>query len=133
MDGVFQRGNKIKLDNVMVQNHQLELKGANFTIKAYTSIENSGDSYNVKPLADNLDLYSGGSGTVWAAKYKAALNLYATDHGGSLTSSNLAAATQFARLQADASRVVPGTERFNRVKDSIIQINNWDIKSSAIP
>ena len=44
MDGVFQRGNKIKLDNVEVQNHQVELKGSNFTIKAYTSIENSGDS-----------------------------------------------------------------------------------------
>ncbi len=28
MDGVFQRGNKIKLDNVVIQNHQLELKGA---------------------------------------------------------------------------------------------------------
>ena len=133
MDGVFQRGNKIKLDNVVVQNHQLELKGSNFTIKAYTSIENSGDSYNVKPLADNLDLYSGGSGTVWAAKYKTALNNYATDHGGTLTSANLAAATQYAREQADASRVVPGTQRFNTVRDSIISINNWDIKSSAIP
>ena len=133
MDGVFQRGNKIKLDNVVVQNHQLELKGSNFTIKAYTSIENSGDSYNVKPLADNLDLYSGGSGSAWAAKYKTALTTYATNNGGALTSSNLAAATAFARLQADASRVVPGTQRFNSVRDSIISINNWDIKSSAIP
>ncbi|MEP7108688.1 MAG: TonB-dependent receptor [Ferruginibacter sp.] len=133
MDGVFQRGNKIKLDNVMVQNHQLELKGTNFTVKAYTSIENSGDSYNVKPLADNLDLYSGGSASVWGAKYKTALNNYAADHGGSLNSDNLAAATQFARLQADASRVVPGTERFNRVRDSITSINNWDIKSGTIP
>ena len=61
MDGVFQRGNKVKLDNVVVQNHQLELKGSNFTIKAYVSKENTGDSYNVKPLADNLDLYTGGS------------------------------------------------------------------------
>ncbi len=133
MDGVFQRGNKIKLDNVVVQNHQLELKGSNFTIKAYTSIENSGDSYNVKPLADNLDLYSGGSGTAWAAKYKAALTSYATNNGGTLISDNLAAANAFARLQADASRVVPGTQRFNTVRDSIISINNWDIKSSAIP
>ncbi|HZG23674.1 MAG TPA: TonB-dependent receptor, partial [Chitinophagaceae bacterium] len=133
MDGVFQRGNKIKLDNVVVQNHQLELKGSNFTIKAYTSRENSGDSYNVKPLTDNLDLYSGGSASVWGAKYKTALNAYAADHGGSLTSANLAAATQYARNQADASRVVPGTERFNRVKDSITGINNWDIRSSAIP
>ncbi|MDB5221338.1 MAG: TonB-dependent receptor [Chitinophagaceae bacterium] len=133
MDGVFQRGNKIKLDNVIVQNHQLELKGSNFTIKAYTSKENSGDSYNVKPLADNLDLYSGGSASVWGAKYKAALNTYAANNGGALTSANLAAATQFARQQADFSRVEPGTERFNIVKDSIIKINNWDIKSSAIP
>ena len=132
MDGVFQRGNKIKLDNVVVQNHQLELKGANFTIKAYTSIENSGDSYNVKPLADNLDLYTGGSASVWGAKYKTALNAFASTHGGALTSENLAAATEFAREQADASRAVPGTAYFNRVKDSIVKINNWDIKSSAI-
>ena len=133
MDGVFQRGNKVKLDNVVVQNHQIELKGAGYTIKAYTSRENSGDSYNVKPLADNLDLYTGGSAAVWGAKYKAALNKYATDNGGVLTSSNLVAATQFARAQADASRVVPGTARFKTVRDSIVRINNWDVKSNAIP
>lgn len=134
MDGLFQRGNKIKLDNVIVQNHQVELKGNNFTFKAYTSRENSGDSYNVKPLADNLDLYSGGSGSVWAAKYKAALNAFMTARGDtSLRSEYLAEATRYAREQADATRVVSGTERFNRVKDSIIKINNWDIRSSAIP
>ena len=133
MDGVFQRGNKIKLDNVVVQNHQLELKGKNFTIKTYVSQENSGNSYNVKPLADNLDLYTGGSASVWGAKYKNALTSYAYNHGGGLTSENLAAATQYARQQADAGRVEPGTQRFNIVKDSIIKINNWDIKSSSIP
>ncbi len=133
MDGVFQRGNKVKLDNVVVQNHQLELKGNNFTIKAYVSQENTGNSYNVKPLADNLDLYTGGSASVWGAKYKAALTSFALSHGGNLTSENLAAATQYARQQADAGRVEPGTQRFNIVKDSIIKINNWDIKSSSIP
>ncbi|MGG9960381.1 TonB-dependent receptor [Ferruginibacter sp. SUN106] len=133
MDGVFQRGNKVKLDNVVVQNHQLELKGKSFTIKAYTTNENTGDSYNVKPLADNLDLYTGGSASAWGTKYKTALNGYAADHGGSLTSANLAAATAYARQQADLGRVEPGTQRFNIVKDSIIKINNWDIKSSTIP
>ena len=134
MDGVFQRGNKIKLDNVVVQNHRLELKGNNFTIKAYTSSENSGDSYNVKPLADNLDLYSGGSGSVWGAKFKNALNAFVTAKGDStLRSETLAEATQYARQQADAGRVVVGTPRFNAVRDSIIRINNWDIKSGAIP
>ena len=97
MDGVFQRGNKVKLDNVVVQNHQLELKGKNFTIKTYVSQENTGDSYNVKPLADNLDLYTGGSASVWSANYKTALTSFASSHGGNLTSENLVAATQYAR------------------------------------
>ncbi|HKC36589.1 MAG TPA: carboxypeptidase-like regulatory domain-containing protein, partial [Chitinophagaceae bacterium] len=61
LDGVFQRGNKIRLENVLVQNHHLELKGDNFVVRSYISIENTGDSYNVKPTADNLDLFSGGS------------------------------------------------------------------------
>ncbi|MFT3700992.1 MAG: TonB-dependent receptor [Agriterribacter sp.] len=133
MDGVFQRGNKIQLDNVIVQNHKLELKGDNFLIRGYVSLENTGDSYNVKPTADNLDLASGGSGTAWAGKYKTALNAYAANNGGELNSSNLAAATQYARQQADAGRVEPGTKAFNDLFNTIRHINNWDIKSSAIP
>ncbi|HYV53375.1 MAG TPA: TonB-dependent receptor, partial [Chitinophagaceae bacterium] len=75
MDGVFQRGNKIKLDGVQVQNHSLQLKGKNFSILGYVSIENTGNSYNVKPLADNLDLYTGGATdtktpTSWGTKFK---------------------------------------------------------------
>jgi outer membrane receptor protein involved in Fe transport len=132
MDGVFQRGNKIRLDNVKVQNHHLELKGSNYVIRSYVSIENTGDSYNVKPLADNLDLASGGSQSTWAANYKAALNDYASRNGG-LTSDNLAAANTYARDQADANRVKPGTPEFDALKNTIIKINNWDIKSSAIP
>jgi outer membrane receptor protein involved in Fe transport len=132
MDGVFQRGNKIQLDNVVVQNHKVELKGDNFLLRAYLSKENTGDSYNVKPTADNLDLASGGSGSVWAKKYKDALLAYA-DANGALSSANLAAATQYAREQADASRVVPGTQAFEDLKNTITKINNWDIKSSAIP
>jgi iron complex outermembrane receptor protein len=138
MDGVFQRGNKVRLDNVVVQNHHLELKGSNYVVRAYVSLENTGDSYNVKPLADNMDLYTGGATDTktpadWGSKYKAALQQFATNNGGSLTSANLAAANQYARQQADASRAVPGTARFNRLIDTIRRINNWDIRSTSIP
>ncbi len=133
MDGVFQRGNKIQLDNVIVQNHKAELKGNNFLVRAYISKENSGDSYNVKPLADNLDLASGGSNSAWGTKYKTALQNYATNNGGSLTSANLAAATAYARAEADKGRVEPGTPAFNALKQTITGINNWDIRSSLIP
>jgi iron complex outermembrane recepter protein len=137
MDGVFQRGNKIKLNNVTVQNHDLELKGNNYVIKSYVSIENTGDSYNVKPLADNMDLYTGGASDTktassWGTKYKTALNAYAAANGG-LNSQNLAAATEYARTIADASRAVPGTVRFDSLKNVIRNINNWDIKSGSIP
>lgn len=133
MDGVFQRGNKVKLDDVVVQNHQLEWKGNHFTVKAYISKENTGNSYNVKPLADNLDLYTGGSAAVWSNKYKSALSAYAVLHGGALTTDNLAAATTYARQQADLGRAEPGTQRFTVVTDSIRKINNWDIRSGNIP
>lgn len=132
MDGVFQRGNKIQLDNVKVQNHHVELKGNNYVIRGYVSIENTGDSYNVKPTADNMDLYSGGSSSAWGTKYKNALNAYVTANGA-LTNDNLAAATSYAREQADAGRVLPGTVAFDDLKKIVTSINNWDIKSSTIP
>ena len=133
MDGVFQRGNKIQLDNVIVQNHSLEVKGNRYSVKTYISLENTGDSYNVKPLADNLDLYSGGSNSAWATKFKNALVSYGNSNGGALTSSNLADATNYARSIADAGRVEPGTPSFESLKRTIIGINNWDIRSSSIP
>jgi len=138
MDGVFQRGNKVRLENVHVQNHHLELKGNNYVIRSYVSVENTGDSYNVKPLADNLDLYSGGATDTkkpesWGSKFKSALNTFGESHGGGLNSDNLAEATKYARQQADASRVLPGTPEFNQLKNTITKINNWDIKSGSIP
>ncbi|MFD0793887.1 TonB-dependent receptor domain-containing protein [Mucilaginibacter litoreus] len=131
MDGVFQRGNKISLDGATVQNHKVELKGSDFLVRAYESIENTGNSFNVKPLADNLDLNHAGN-SAWGTTYKNALNTYANANGG-LTSANLAAATQAARAAADAGRVEPGTPAFDALRKTIIGINNWDIKSSLIP
>ncbi|TKB97804.1 TonB-dependent receptor [Pedobacter cryophilus] len=120
LDGLFQRGNKIQMDNVSVQNHKLELKGANYFIRSYASIENTGDSYNLKPLVDNLDISSGGTNAVWGAKYKTAFQN--AINGGT----PLADALRIGRAAADASRVEPGTPAFNALKNTIININNWD-------
>jgi iron complex outermembrane receptor protein len=132
MDGVFQRGNKISLNGATVQNHKVELKGKNFLVRGYVSLENTGSSYNVKPLADNLDL-NHASNSAWGTIYKNALVSYGTSHGGSLTSDNFAAANDAARAAADNGRVEPGTQAFSQLKNTIIGINNWDIKSSLIP
>jgi outer membrane receptor protein involved in Fe transport len=125
MDGVFQRGNKIQLDNVVVQNHKLELRGDHFFIRTYLSIENTGDSYNVKPLADNLQL-THLSNNAWGARFKTALQT-ALNSGISLTS-----AMEIARSAADAGRAEPGKAAFERLKDTIVHINNWDHLNAGI-
>jgi hypothetical protein len=121
MDGVFQRGNKIQLDNVKVQNHKVELKGHNYFLRAYMSIENTGDSYNLKPLSDNLQLTQL-SNAAWGAKFKTALQSELN------AGKDLATAMNTARTIADQGRVEPGTAAFDNLKDTIIKINNWIIK-----
>ncbi|GAB3237196.1 TonB-dependent receptor [Hymenobacter seoulensis] len=119
MDGVFQRGNKIQLDGVTVQNHKLELKGQDFTARAYMLVENTGDSYNLNPLALNLDLQNGKNAD-WGNTFKAELQ---SQLGAGAA---LADAMRQARVVADQGRAVPGTPAFNALKDQITRTNNWD-------
>ena len=125
MDGVFQRGNKIQLDNVVVQNHRLELKGSNYFIRSYVSIENTGDSYNAKPLSDNLDL-THLSNNAWRDIFKTSLQTQLN------SGIDLASAMDVARAAADQGRVEAGTPGFENLKNTIIKINNWDHKNAGI-
>ena len=120
IDGVFQRGNKIQLNNVVLQSHALEFKGEKLSAKLYTNSETTGNSFNLKPLADNLDL-TFKDNTKWKSDYQTALaNAYATN-GNDLVAANAAA-----RAAADAGRPEPGSDVFNSTKETISGINNWD-------
>ena len=125
MDGIFQRGNKIQLNNVVVQNHRVELKGANYFFRTYVSLESTGDSYNLKPLSDNLDL-SHLSNADWRNLFRTTLQTE-LDNG-----TNLTTAMSIARTAADAGRVEPGTAAFDKLKDKITGINNWDHANAGI-
>jgi len=125
MDGVFQRGNKVQLDDVVVQNHKLELRGSNYFIRSYVSTENTGNSYNVKPLSDNLDL-THLSNNAWRDVFKSTLQTQ-INNGTELTE-----AMALARQAADAGRVEPGTAEFEQLRKTIIGINNWDHKNAGI-
>lgn len=119
LDGTFQRGNKIRLENATVQNHKIELKGTDFMVRSYLSIEDTGDSYNLKPLADNLDLTHASNAT-WRSSFQTALQ------GGINSGLPLEQAFANARQAADQGRVEPGTAEFETLKNTIIGINNWD-------
>ncbi|ASW73490.1 energy transducer TonB [Chryseobacterium piperi] len=125
LDGTFQRGNKIRLQNATVQNHKVELTGKELTFRAYVSIENTGDSYNLKPLADNLDL-TNLSNNNWR-------NIFQSSLQNSINAgANLNDAFILARQEADKNRVLPGTAAFDQLRNTIIGINNWDSANAGI-
>lgn len=125
MDGVFQRGNRIQLKGAHVQNHKFEIVNPDFTLRAYVSLENSGKSYAMKPLADNLEL-SFKPNKKWAQDYTTALNAALTD------GADLVTAQQLARTAADQGRFAPATDAFNQQVEKIKNVNDWDIYPTSI-
>lgn len=126
MDGVFQRGNRIQLKDVTVQNHKLELHGTDLLARVYVLRENTGKSYNLNPLAYSLDL-SNASNAVWGTKFKTELQTQ-LDNNVDLTT-----AMKAARAVADQGRAEPGTPQFEQLKNTIVNSNNWDVRSATLP
>jgi len=67
---VYTGAQRYSLKNFGIQQHRLQLRGDNFFLRAYTTRENSGDSYIVEFLAKRLnDIRSGGSVSNWLGAY----------------------------------------------------------------
>src|SRR5215204_3183347 len=122
MDGIFQRGNRVQLKDVRVQNHKFELRGADLMFRVYMLKENTGHSYNLNPVAYNLDLVNA-TNAAWGVRFKNELQKQ-IDNGV-----DLAGAMKAARGAADQGRYAPGTARFDSLKNIIVNSNNWDIAS----
>ncbi len=117
----YQRGNRVRLDGETIQQHVFNIKAQDFTIKAYYTEENTGkNSFNYRPLAENIDL-AFKKPTQWYNDYTNAFNTAYATNGG-----NVAASHDAARAAADNGRFQPGTAAFDSVRNQIIHINNWD-------
>ena len=125
VSNLYQRGNRIQLDGLQIQQHVLEFKGDNFFLKGYYTRENTGNSYNLRPLGENMDK-AFKSNDAWFNDYKTAY-LGAIGNG-----STDAAAQQAARAFADQGRYQPGTAAFEQKKQELIRINNWDQGAALI-
>ncbi|WP_118972427.1 TonB-dependent receptor [Taibaiella koreensis] len=117
---LYQRGNRIELDGLQIQQHVLEYKTPRYFVKAYYTMENTGSSYNLRPLGENLD-QAFKDNKAWFGDYTNAYNAAISQGLGD------AGAHRQARATADAGRFEPGTEAFEQEKAKLIAINNWDI------
>jgi iron complex outermembrane receptor protein len=119
LDNVYQRANRFRLQDYFVQQHGIQFQSDAIQLKAYLNRENTGNSYNLRSMAENIDRnYK--PDNVWYADYTSGFN-NAVSSG-----STIAQAHHLARTAADNGRYEPGTNGFNNTLTRLQQINNWD-------
>jgi iron complex outermembrane receptor protein len=117
---IYQRSNRFRLDNYTLNQFSVDYHTPIFQVKAYATTENTGDSYNMRSLAENMDR-AFKSDDKWFVDYTTAYKNAIT--GGA----TVADAHRMARTSSDQGRFIPGTEAYKNKKSELIDINNWDI------
>ncbi|GAA4405145.1 TonB-dependent receptor [Nibrella viscosa] len=120
LDNVYQRTNRFRLDNYRLDQHALTLTSPSVVLKAYRTSENTGDSYNLRSMAENIDR-SYKSDNVWFADFSTQFRNSVA--GGAPAPAALLAARQF----ADQGRPQSGTPAFDDLVTKLRDINNWDL------
>lgn len=117
---VYQRSNRFQLLDYGLTQHVVQVRGADFFITAYRTGENTGKSFNLRSMAENIDkAYK--SDNVWFADFQR--NFSAQRSQGK----SLAEALRLARSSADAGRPQSGDRTFDSLRTALGDINNWDI------
>jgi outer membrane receptor protein involved in Fe transport len=109
---VYTGSDRYSLLDLKMGQYKLELKHKNWMVRAYTTQENAGQSYNTT-VTTRLFNEAWKSSPQWYTEYGQA---YLGGLLSGLTSQN---AHNFARSTADAGRPVAGTARFQRIYDSV--------------
>ncbi|MBF9143769.1 TonB-dependent receptor [Hymenobacter sp. BT439] len=118
-DNVYQRSNRFRLQDYRLQQHALTLTTPVVQARAYLTRENTGQSYNLRSMGENIDR-SFKPDAQWNADYTAAWNA-AVAAGQPVPTAHASA-----RTAADAGRLQPGTEAFAQRLSELQGINNWD-------
>ena len=119
-DNVYQRSNRFQLQGYALQQHALSLSTPVVQARVYLTRENTGQSYNLRSAAENIDRgYK--PDAAWNRDYTTAWNA-ATQLG-----QPVAQAHATARAAADAGRPLPGTPAFAESLARVQGINNWDV------
>lgn len=120
LDNVYQRTNRFRLDNYRLDQHSLTFTSPSVQLRAYRTSENTGQSYNLRSMAENIDR-SFKSDNAWFADFSQQFRS-SVAAGASVTD-----ALRAARSRADQGRPQPGTPAFEETLTRLRDINNWDI------
>jgi len=124
---LYQGTDRYSLKDVKIGQYKAEVSGKHFYVRAYTTQEDAGSSYDMVAVATLLNEAYAPTATVWAPTY---LNTYAGAFQQALGAGQTQAqayltASAAARAAADLNRLKPGSEGFNTAFNTL--------KSQAIP
>lgn len=117
---IYQRTNRFRLDNYVTQQHSFSFRTFDIQARAYANIENTGDSYNIRSTAENVDR-SFKSDDVWYTNFTSGYNTAAS------SGQTVPAALASARAFADAGRPQPHTAATDVLIDKLRDINDWNL------
>jgi outer membrane receptor protein involved in Fe transport len=118
-NNIYQRTNRFRLEDYRTQQHVLQVKSNNIQFKTFLTTENTGNSYNIRSMGENVDRTFKSDNT-WFSDFS---TQYKSSVGSGASVSDAMTA---ARLFADNGRYQPNTSETNHLIDSLGQINNWD-------
>ena len=124
LDNIYQRSNRFRLDNYLLQQHAVTFKNDIFRAAAYLTTEDTGNSYNLRSAAENQDK-AFKSDNNWYADFTSGYN-----QARGQTGTTVEQALTAARQAADQGRLQPGTVAFQQKLTELADVNNWDVGSA---
>lgn len=124
--GIYQGANRYSINNILFQQHKLEVSGRNWKVRAYTTIEDAGNSYDAVFTGINMSK-EGISDYVgeYLGAYFDTLRVMSNDFDDYVSAAEVEQAHSFARSQADANGWIPaGSTKFDSLRQAIIKNPN---------
>lgn len=117
---IYQRSNRFRLQNYVLQQGVVEYQTSFLELKSYLTHENSGNSYNLRSLAENMDR-AFKSDNQWFSDYTNSFeDQISAGH-------SVSEAHKLARINSDEGRYLPGSDAFASKMNELTQINDWNI------
>ncbi|MGB5370405.1 MAG: TonB-dependent receptor, partial [Flavobacteriaceae bacterium] len=133
---IYQGANRYAIKDFILQQHKIEIRNKNFFLRGYTTIENSGNSYDTRFAAININRQwkrdqpnpNNPNEPSWFGDY-ARTYIGAKLGVGTGVQLDDATAHAAARQAADTGRFLPGTPEFENAFNSVI--TNGDLTTGA--
>lgn len=117
---IYQRTNRFRLDDYITSQHALAFKTNSIQVRAYINTENTGKSYNIRSMAENIDRKFK-TDDAWYKDFSSQFNTSISN------GATVPAAMTDAKNFADMGRPQPHTAQMEQLITDLRDINDWNI------